>query len=100
MEGSGLRLDLVVNPAGAFLPPPQEQLEKRFRKMLGHKWGITFNRVFGFANMPLGRFQSRLIQSNNIEKYMEKLIAAFNPGAIEGLYVSNSHVRVVGWVSV
>ena len=85
MEESGPRLDLVVNPAGAFLPPPQEQLEKRFRKMLGHRWGITFNRVFGFANMPLGRFRSWLIQSNNFERYMGKLIAAFNPGAIEGL---------------
>ena len=78
-------LDLVVNPTGAFLPPSQEQLEKRFRKILDRKWGITFDSVFSFANVPLGRFRSWLIQSNNIQKYMEKLIAAFNPCALEGL---------------
>ena len=84
-NGSGLSLDLVVNPAGAFLPPPQEQLEKRFREMLEQKWGITFNRVFSFANVPLGRFRSWLHQSDNFQKYMDKLVSAFNPCTIEGL---------------
>jgi radical SAM/Cys-rich protein len=84
-SGSGLDLDLVVNPAGAFLPPPQEQLEKRFRKILEQKWGITFNRVFSFANVPLGRFRSWLHQSDNFQKYMDKLVTAFNPCTIEGL---------------
>ncbi len=82
---SGPLLDLVVNPSGAFLPPPQESLEKRFKKVLEQKWGISFNRVFSFANVPLGRFQTWLIQSGNYDSYMEKLAAAFNPSAIDGL---------------
>ena len=84
-NGSGLDLDLVVNPAGAFLPPHQAQLEKRFRNMLEQKWGITFNRVFSIANVPLGRFRSWLHQSDNFQKYMDTLVSAFNPCTIEGL---------------
>ncbi len=82
---SGLLLDLVVNPSGAFLPPSQESLEKRFKKVLEQKWGISFNRVFSFANVPLGRFQAWLKRSNNYDPYMKKLAAAFNPSAIDGL---------------
>jgi radical SAM/Cys-rich protein len=78
-------LDLVVNPSGAFLPPPQEQLEKRFHKALEQKWGIIFNSVFSFGNVPLGRFRNWLIQSNNFNKYVDKLISAFNPCTVEGL---------------
>lgn len=84
-EGTGLNLDLVVNPAGAFLPPAQEQIEKRYRKMLEQKWGITFNKVFSFANVPQGRFRSWLIRSDNFQKYMDKLVSAFNPCTIDGL---------------
>ncbi len=84
-EGTGLNLDLVVNPAGAFLPPPQDQIEKRYRKILEEKWGITFNKALSFANVPLGRFRSWLIRSNNYRKYMERLVSAFNPCTIDGL---------------
>lgn len=84
-EGSGLELNLVSNPTGAFLPPSQEQTEKRFRKVLIDKWGIVFNNLFGFANVPLGRFRQWLARSNNLEMYLEKLAAAFNPCAISGV---------------
>jgi len=84
-EGSGLELDLVSNPTGAFLPPSQAQAEKRFRQELERKWGIVFNHLFTFANVPLGRFRSWLKRSGNYQKYMEKLASHFNPGAVEGL---------------
>ena len=84
-QGSGLELNLVANPAGAFLPPAQAQSEKRFREVLRNRWGIDFNNLFTFANVPLGRFYQWLIRSGNYERYMEKLSAAFNPCAINGL---------------
>jgi radical SAM/Cys-rich protein len=84
-DGSGLELDLVSNPTGAFLPPNQEQIEKRYHQILGTKWGLTFNRLFNFANVPLGRFRQWLLQTGNFENYIRKLVASFNPCAIEGL---------------
>ena len=84
-EGSGLELDLVSNPTGAFLPASQSEAEKRFRKVLKQKWGISFNSLFNFANVPLGRFRQWLSQSGNLEKYIEKLASSFNPCAMEGL---------------
>jgi radical SAM/Cys-rich protein len=84
-QSSGLELNLVSNPAGAFLPSAQEQTEKRFREVLKNRWGIVFNNLFTFANVPLGRFYRWLVRSGNYEKYMEKLTEAFNPCAIDGL---------------
>jgi radical SAM/Cys-rich protein len=83
--GSGLELNLVSNPTGAFLPSSQEQLEKRFRQVLENKWGIVFNNLFAFANVPLGRFRHWLEKSGNLDKYLQKLATSFNPCAIEGL---------------
>jgi len=84
-NGSGLELNLVSNPTGAFLPPSQEQTEKRYHQILEKKWGVTFNSLFHFANVPLGRFRQWLIQSGNFESYMQKLVSNFSPCAIEGL---------------
>jgi len=82
---TGLALDLVCNPAGAFLPAPQEQLSKRFREVLMKKWGIVFNNLFAFANVPLGRFRNWLEETGNLESYVERLASSFNACAIEGL---------------
>jgi len=84
-NGSGLELDLVSNPTGAFLPPAQEQIEKRYHQILGNKWDIRFNHLYNFANVPLGRFRQWLLKSNNYENYMEKLCSNFNPCAVDGL---------------
>ncbi len=84
-EGTGLELDLVSNPTGAFLPPSQAQAEERFRRLLNDKWGVVFNHLFTFANVPLGRFRQWLHQSGNLGHYMERLISSFNPCAVEGL---------------
>lgn len=83
--GTGLVLNLVSNPAGAFLPAPQDQLEKRFRQMLDRKWDITFNNLYAFANVPLGRFHNWLEHSGNLENYLLKLAAQFNPCTLNGL---------------
>jgi radical SAM/Cys-rich protein len=84
-DGCDLELDLVSNPTGAFLPASQAQEEKRFRRDLQRKWGITFNHVYTFANVPLGRFRQWLRHSGNLEKYLQNLASRFNPCAIEGL---------------
>jgi radical SAM/Cys-rich protein len=84
-DETGLELNLVSNPTGAFLPPSQEQTEKRFRDVLKRKWGITFNNLYSFANVPLGRFRQWLIEKGMYDAYIEKLLSAFNPCAVEGL---------------
>lgn len=85
LSGSELELNLVSNPTGAFLPPDQEQTEKRYHQILEKRWNVTFNRLFSFANVPLGRFRRWLIKSGNFESYLQKLVSGFNPCAIEGL---------------
>jgi len=94
-EGSGLKLDLVVNPSGAFLPPAQSAIEKRYKRVLAEKWDVAFNKLFSFANVPLGRFRDWLIESNNYEAYLEKLVSAFNPATVEGLMCR--HMLSVSW---
>ncbi len=86
---SGLVLNLVSNPSGAFLPVAQCQAELKFKKDLARKWGIEFNRLFTFANIPLGRFKKWLLDSGNYEQYMKKLVDAFNPSTIDGLMCRN-----------
>jgi len=85
MPGTGLELNLVSNPPGAFLPPAQDQTEKRFHKQMAGKWGVHFNKLFNFANVPLGRFREWLIESGNFAGYIQKLAAAFNPCAVPGV---------------
>jgi radical SAM/Cys-rich protein len=85
MPGSGLELSLVSNPAGAFLPLAQDKAEKKFRLDLHRKWGIVFNNFYAFANVPLGRFRNWLIESGNLDTYMQKLASNFNPCTVEGL---------------
>ncbi len=84
-DGTGLELNLVSNPAGAFLPPAQAQAEARFRTCLQEKWGISFNNLFTFANVPLGRFRQWLSRSGNLEAYLDRLRSGFNPCVVEGL---------------
>ena len=84
-EDSGLELNLVSNPSGAFLPDAQEQTEKRFKRILETNWGIRFNRLFSFANVPLGRYREWLVRSGNLALYLEKLASSFNPCAVSGV---------------
>ncbi len=79
------KLNLVYNPPGAFLAPPQKTLEEDYRRELQFKFGISFDNLFAFVNMPIGRFREYLVRSKNLEKYQEKLISAFNPETLDGL---------------
>ena len=81
-KDSGLELNLVSNPSGAFMPTPQDQAEKRFKRILENNWGICFNNLFSFANVPLGRYREWLVRSGNFVLYMEKLASSFNPCAV------------------
>jgi radical SAM/Cys-rich protein len=85
VDGSGLELNLVSNPVGAFLPPDQAQAEAKFRQDLSSQWEITFNRLYTFGNVPLGRFRSWLLESGNHDRYVRALAAGFNPCTVEGL---------------
>lgn len=85
MEGTGLELDLVSNPTGAFLPPTQEQAERRYKAEMLRKWGVSFNRLYTFANVPMGRFRRWLAASGNLDGYLFSLEQGFNPCTVEGL---------------
>ncbi len=82
---TGLELNLVSNPTGAFLPGAQAATERKFRLDLGRKWGIVFNNLYTFANVPLGRFREWLVRSGNYGAYLAKLVSSFNPCTVEGL---------------
>ncbi len=75
-EGSGLVLDLVYNPQGPVLPPPQQKLEADYRQVLGERFGVTFNRLFTMANMPIQRFGSTLVSKGQFRDYMQLLRGA------------------------
>ncbi|MBI3219673.1 MAG: arsenosugar biosynthesis radical SAM protein ArsS [Bacteroidetes bacterium] len=89
-EGSGLILDLVYNPTGAFLPGDQKALERDFKKELKNHFNIEFNQLFTITNIPISRFLDFLIESGNYESYMEKLVNAFNPAAVAGVMCKNT----------
>ena len=74
--GSGLELNLVYNPQGPVLPPPQEKLEQDYKRHLGETHGIVFNRLFVLANMPIQRFGSTLVSKGQFDPYMQLLKGA------------------------
>lgn len=82
---SALRLDLVYNPLGPSLPPSQAKLEADYRHQLRDHFGIVFDHLLAFANLPVGRFRSDLKRQRQLNGYMDLLEASFNPRTIEGL---------------
>lgn len=89
-EGSGLMLDLVYNPSGAFLPGGQITLEREFKSQLKRRFGVVFNSLFAITNMPISRFLDYLLETNNYEEYMKLLTDAFNPAAVAGVMCRNT----------
>ncbi|MBM6499806.1 arsenosugar biosynthesis radical SAM (seleno)protein ArsS [Flavobacterium macrobrachii] len=89
-EGSPLKLDLVYNPSGAFLPTDQMALEKDFKKALKEDFDIDFNNLFAITNIPISRFLDYLIASDNYEDYMNALVEAFNPKAVGNVMCTNT----------
>jgi radical SAM/Cys-rich protein len=82
--GGGLRLDLVYNPLGPSLPPPQASLEADYRRELG-ALGIRFDRLFTLTNMPIKRFARDLARRGESERYLSLLVNHFNPATVEAL---------------
>ena len=93
--GSGLELDLVYNPVGAFLPPPQAKLEADYKRELGEHYGIQFTRLLTITNMPISRFAHYLRREGKYSEYMSVLVKHFNPQTIDGLMCR--HLVSVGW---
>jgi radical SAM/Cys-rich protein len=89
-EGSRLKLNLVYNPAGAFLPSDQMALEKEFKEKLKNLYNIDFNSLYSITNLPVSRFLEYLVRSGNYENYMEKLVNAYNPIAAENVMCRNT----------
>jgi radical SAM/Cys-rich protein len=85
LEGSSLKLNLVYNPIGPFLPASQTSLEEKFKSELKAKFNVSFNHLFTITNMPIKRFAKELERLNQYEEYMEKLRGAFNPNAALGV---------------
>jgi radical SAM/Cys-rich protein len=94
-EGSGLELNLVYNPTGAFLPPRQAAVEPDFRRELLKRHGVVFNHLYVITNMPINRFLEFLLRTGQYESYMDRLISAYNPAAAEGVMCRAT--LSVGW---
>jgi radical SAM/Cys-rich protein len=90
IAGSGLILNLVYNPVGAFLPPEQGAIEADFKRELKTRYDIDFNNLYTITNMPVARFLDWLRRSRNEKTYMQKLVNAFNPATVEGLMCRNT----------
>ncbi len=90
MPGKSLVLDLVYNPAGAFLPGPQAALEKEFRARLLDPYGIHFTRLLALTNLPISRFLEYLVATDNLDDYMQLLVSSFNPTAVHGVMCRNT----------
>jgi radical SAM/Cys-rich protein len=90
-----LKLDLVYNPSGAFLPGDQSELEQEFKKRLKNNFDIVFNNLFNIANIPVSRFLEYLQQTENYTAYMSELVTNFNPSAAMGVMCRNT--ISVGW---
>jgi radical SAM/Cys-rich protein len=84
-KDSGLTLDLVHNPVGAYLPGSQPGIELDYRRVLKEKFGVCFTRLFSITNMPIGRYLEYLRRTDNYEDYMKALANAFNPTALKSV---------------
>ncbi len=92
---SGLRLVLVANPVGAFLPANQASLEAEWKTELLRSHGIVFDALYTITNMPISRYLEWLIDSGNLQEYLDRLVSAFNPAAARGVMCRNT--LSVGW---
>ena len=90
MPDSNIKLDLVYNPSGAFLPGDQGAMEKDFKKALAEDFGIQFHNLFAITNLPIARFLDYLIASENYEDYMYQLVEAYNPAAVANVMCTNT----------
>jgi len=90
-----VRLDLVYNPIGASLPPPQGELEAQYRDELARNFGIVFDRLLTITNMPIARFANQLSAGGNHAAYMSLLVNHFNPATVDTLMCRD--LVSIGW---
>ena len=90
MPDTGLKLDLVYNPSGAFLPGDQMELQTEFKSKLRELYDIEFNELYAITNLPISRFLDYLRNTDNYEDYMHELVNAFNPAAAAGVMCRNT----------
>ncbi|KAK9794624.1 hypothetical protein WJX73_000891 [Symbiochloris irregularis] len=93
--GSGLHLDLVYNPNGAFLAPPQDALQDAYKAELESAYGIVFNSLLAMNNMPIKRFADYLLRKGELQEYMQTLVQGFNVESTSSLMCRNT--ISVGW---
>jgi len=84
-QGSGLELNLVYNPQGPSLPPPQDALEAEYKRILADAYGLRFNRLYTLANMPIQRFGSTLVSKSGVDEYMALLKGAHRDENLDGV---------------
>jgi radical SAM/Cys-rich protein len=99
LPGSDLRLDLVYNPNGAYLPGDQASMERDFKVRLMDDFGIQFHSLFAITNLPIARFLDYLVASDNYEDYMYALVEAYNPAAVQNVMCTNTiSISWDGWL--
>lgn len=84
-KGSGLKLNLVFNPQGPILPPPQSQLEAAYKIHLKDRFGIEFDRLYTLTNVPIQRFAQALTREGRLDEYLTLLRTRFDPENLKGL---------------
>ena len=93
--GTRLALNLVYNPIGATLPPPQAELEADYRETLQRDHGVVFNQLFTITNQPIARFAEDLRKQDKWDEYLELLASSFNPATVDGLMCRTT--LSIGW---
>jgi radical SAM/Cys-rich protein len=92
---SKLILNLVYNPVGPHLPPPQAPLEQDYKRILRREFGIVFNQLFCLTNMPITRYATHLKLRGEYDRYVQLLEANFNPATVDQVMCRN--LISVGW---
>ncbi len=92
---SGLTLNLVYNPVGPHLPPPQDKLEQDYKRILRQQFGVEFNRLFCLTNTPITRYAMHLKLRGEYDQYLELLKSNFNAGTVDQVMCRN--LISVGW---
>lgn len=90
VEGTGLELNLVYNPGGPGLPPPQAALEADYKRELKDNFELEFNNLYTITNLPISRFLDSLLSSGRYEEYMLKLHEAYNSATLNGIMCTNT----------
>jgi radical SAM/Cys-rich protein len=93
--GGDLVLNLVYNPVGPHLPPPQEQLEQEYKRILREQFGILFNHLYCLSNMAITRYATHLKLRGEYDRYVELLETNFNAATLDRVMCRD--LISIGW---